>query len=50
MEFKVEDLEKIRTRFGPLPDDIPETENDLNDLLFNRQEKVGKFIDFNLGA
>lgn len=50
MEFKVSDLEKIRTRFGPNPEDITENEDDLNHLLFNRQEKVGKFIDFNLGA
>jgi len=39
----------VRTTFGPNQDEIEEKEDDLKRLIFNREEKLGKFIDFNLG-
>lgn len=50
MENYLEHLETVRTTFGPNQEDIPEHPEDASDLLFNRQEKLGKFVDFNLGA
>ena len=42
-------LLEIRTTFGPNQDQTEEQEDDLKRLIFNREEKLGKFIDFNLG-
>lgn len=36
MQFFLDHMESIKSNFGPNQEDIPEQENDMNALLFNR--------------